>query len=194
MLRLGLELSEEDHTVALEFLRVAPECVSVIPAEDLEWWVVTGAELARTNLVVGVEFIRQIAAIARVLAPHEIRSWIELGLKLVTRNSVGNTDYLGTVEFFRTSPATLGEIFPPAARSLTLSLSSRLADSALEIGTTCLAEAAPLLRRMPSDEWRMVVLQYGLLVAERDAAISIGVPQAEPGNAVAPRVSRSGTG
>ena len=180
VLRLGLELSEEDHTVALEFLRVAPECVSVIPAEELERWAVIGAELARTNHVVGVEFIRQIAVIARVLAAHEIRPWIELGLRLVTRNSLGNTDYLGTVEFFRTSPAMLGEIYPIAARALTLTLSSSLADSALEIGTTCLAEAAPLLRRMPSDEWRMVILQYGLLVAERDAETALAYLRRSP--------------
>ncbi|MGH7258828.1 MAG: nitric oxide reductase activation protein NorD, partial [Nitrospiraceae bacterium] len=180
VLRLGLELSEEDHTVALELLRVAPECLSVIPAEELERWAVIGAELARTNHVVGVEFIRQTAAIARVLAAHEIRLWIELGLKLVTRNSLGNTDYLGTVEFFRTSPAMLGEIYPVAARALTLTLSSCLADTALEIGTTCLAEAAPLLQRMPSDEWRLVILQYGLLVAERDAQSALAYLRRSP--------------
>ena len=180
VLRLGLELSEEDHTVALEFFRVAPECLSVIPAEALERWAVIGADLARTNHVVGVEFFRQIAAIARVLAAHEVRPWIELGLKLVTRNSLGSTDYLGTVEFFRTSPAMLGEIYPVAARALTLTLSSCLADSALEIGTTCLAEAAPLLQRMPSDEWRLVILQYGLLVAERDAQSALAYLRRSP--------------
>lgn len=180
VLRLGLELSEEDHTVALEFLRVAPECVSVIPAEELERWAIMGAELARTNHVVGVEFIRQTAAIARVLAADEIRPWIELGLKLVTRNSLGNTDYFGTAEFFRTSPAMLGEIYPSTARALTLTLCSHLADSALEIGTTCLAEAAPLLRRMPSDEWRMAILQYGFLVAERDAETALAYLRRSP--------------
>ena len=115
-----------------------------------------------------------------MLAAHEVRPWIELGLKLVTRNSLGSTDYLGTVEFFRTSPAMLGEIYPVAARALTLTLSSCLADSALEIGTTCLAEAAPLLQRMPSDEWRLVILQYGLLVAERDAQSALAYLRRSP--------------
>jgi hypothetical protein len=180
VLRLGLELSEEDHTVAHEFLRVAPECLSVMPVEELEWWAAIGAKLAQTNHVAGVECIRQTPAIAPVLAAHEVHSWIELGLKLVTRNSVGNIDYFGTVEFFRTSPALLGAIRPVPARALTLTMSSCLADTALEMGTTWLAEAAPLLGRMPSDEWRIVILQYGLLVAERDAQSAVAYLRRSP--------------
>lgn len=168
-----LELVEEDHTVALEFLRVSPELVTHVAAHELEHWAILGLELAQRDPIAGIELLRQSPAVARALSRDDIKPWIDFGLKLVTTNSLGKTDYFGTVEFFRTSPAVLLEIHPPAARPLTVMLGSRLADSALDQGTTCLAEAPLLLGRLPSDDWRISVLQYSLLLAERDAQATL---------------------
>ena len=173
VLATTLELVEEDHTVALEFLRVAPELVTHVAADQVEQWAILGLELAQRDHIAGIEFLRQSPPIARALSRNEIKPWIDFGLKLVTTNSLGKIDYFGTVEFFRTSPAVLLEIHPPAARALTVMLGSRLADSALEQGTACLAEAPLLLGRLPSDDWRINVLQYALLLAERDAQATL---------------------
>jgi hypothetical protein len=164
-----LELAEEDHAVALEFLRAAPELTPRVEADQLDQWAGIGADVSQKDPIAGIEFIRQSPAIAQVLALTDVRPWIDFGLILVTTNSLGKTDYLGTIEFFRTSPAALAAIHPPAARSLTIALGARLADSELELGTACLAEAPLLLSRLRSDDWRMDVLQYGLLLADRDA-------------------------
>ena len=168
-----LELVEDDHAAALEFLRAAPELVRSIEADRLEQWAGIGAEVAQQDPVAGIEFIRQSPAIARVLPLSDVKAWIDLGLKLVTTNSLGKTDYFGTVEFFRTSPAVLAEIHPAAARSLTVALCARLADGGLELATAGFAEAPLLFSRLPSDEWRIQVLQYGLLLVERDAQAAL---------------------
>ena len=169
----ALELVEADHSVAMEFLRAAPELVPHVAPDELGRWAELGLELAQRDSVAGIELIRQSPAVARVLARSDVNLWTDFGLKLVTTNSLGKTDYFGTVEFFRTSPAVLAMIQPPAARLLILKFGSRLVDSALDFGTACLAEAPLLLERLPSDEWRIMVLQYGLLLAERDGQASL---------------------
>jgi hypothetical protein len=173
ILASALEFVEEDHTVAMEFLRVAPELVSLVAPDEVGRWAELGLELAQRDSIAGIELIRRSPAIAGVLSRDDMKSWTDFGLKLVTTNSLGKTDYFGTVEFFRTSPAVLAEIQPPAARPLILNLGSRLADSALDLGTACLAEAPLLLGRLSSDDWRITVLQYGLLLAERDGQASL---------------------
>ncbi|HEX2056588.1 MAG TPA: hypothetical protein VHF07_08840, partial [Nitrospiraceae bacterium] len=173
VLASALELVEEDHTVAMEFLRVAPELVPHVASDELGQWAELALNLAQRDSVVGIELMRRSPAVAQVLSRDDVNLWIDFGLKLVTTNSLGKTDYFGTVEFFRTSPSVLADIHPPGARPLVLKLGSRLADSTLELGTTCLAEAPPLLARLPSDEWRIMVLQYGLLLAERDGQASL---------------------
>ncbi|MEX5217176.1 MAG: VWA domain-containing protein [Nitrospira sp.] len=168
-----LELAEEDHAAALEFLRVAPELTQRVELDQLDQWAGIGMDVSQQDPIAGIEFIRQSPAIAQVLVLSDMRQWIDFGLKLVTTNSLGKTDYFGTIEFFRTSPAALAEIHPSAARSLTIALGARLADSGLDLGTACLAEAPRLLSRLPSDDWRMDVLQYGLLLADRDAQATL---------------------
>ena len=173
VLASALELVEEDHTVALEFLRTAPELAAHVAVEQMGQWAELGLDVAQRDSVAGIELIRQSPAVARTLARDDVNLWIDFGLKLVTTNSLGKTDYFGTVEFFRTSPAVLEEIHPPKARPLILKLGSRLAESSLVLGTACLAEAPLLLGRLSSDDWRVTVLQYGLLLVERDGEAAL---------------------
>lgn len=168
LLGMALELAEADPNVALEFVRRSPELVTALPASELPAWAEVGLELARWDYVLGIEYFRQLPAVARVLQIDQIRPWVAFGMKLITRNSLGKTDYLGTLEFFRTSPAILGDIGERTVRARVVEFGSALADHSPEIAVTFLSEAPGLLRRMPSEEWRLRIFRYGMLVAERD--------------------------
>ena len=168
VLVLALELAEGDPNVALEFFRKAPELLSVLPVEELAEWAEIGLELSKINYVVGIEFFQQCPSVAAVLPLDQVGSWVRFGMKLITQNSLGKTDYVGTLEFFRTSPTILGDIQGPAVRTLVVSLGDQLAEREPHTAITVLAESPALLRRMPSQDWSRRILQYGLLVAERD--------------------------
>lgn len=169
VLDLALELADRDVNVALEFVRRAPELLTVLPAEQLSAWAEVGLELARVDFVLGIEFLRQSPALAAVIPLDQVRAWVGFGMKLIQQNSLGKTDYVGTLEFFRTSPMILGDVPEPAVRALVVQLGSVLADRAPETAIALLAESPALLRRMPHEAWRLRCLQYGLLVGERDA-------------------------
>ena len=55
VLETALELAEQDANVALEFLRVAPEVVTVILPEQLGAWLEIGLELTQVDFVVALE-------------------------------------------------------------------------------------------------------------------------------------------
>ena len=90
-----------------------------------------------------------------------------------TQNSLGKPDYVGILEFFRTSPGLLGEIPDAALHSNIVSVGSTLADRSPETALTFLAEAPGLMALLPSGERRMKVLRYGGLLAERDAGVTM---------------------
>jgi hypothetical protein len=171
-LSLALELAEDDPNVALEFFRKTPELLALLPASDLRAWAEACAELARVEYVLGIEFVRQVPAVARALPLALVRPWIRFGMKLVTQNSLGKTDYVGTLEFFRTSPAILSDIVAPV-RAGVIDVGSVVADRSPQLAIEFLAEAPALLRRLPSDEWRLKVIRYAPLVAERDAEAAV---------------------
>src|SRR5690349_3066865 len=93
-------------------------------------------------------------------------------MKLVTQNSLGKTDYVGTLEFFRTSPAILDDIAGPV-RAGVIDVGSIVADRSPQLAIDFLAEAPALLRRLPSDDWRRRVMRYAPLVAGRDADAAV---------------------
>ena len=169
VLTLALELADSAPNIALDFFRKAPELLAVLNANELGAWAEVGIELARWDYVLGIEFFRQSPAVARVIPLEQVRAWIGFGMKLVTQNNLGKTDYLGTLEFFRTSPAILGDIEGAEVRKYVVELGSVLADRAPQHAISFLAESTSLLRRMPTEDWRTKVLQYGVLIAERDA-------------------------
>lgn len=180
VLALALGLADREAHVALELLRVAPEVLHTLSLDQLKQWTAIGLELAQVDFLLGIEFVRQMGAIARVLPVDQVRAWVGFGTKLITQNSLGKTDYLGTLEFFRTSPAILGDIKDMRVRTAVVELGSLVADRSAEVAVACLAEAPSLLRRLPSDEWRLRVLRYGTLVAEKDAATALAYLRRSP--------------
>jgi len=168
-LALGVELAAGDPHVAVEFLRTIPELLAAAPADELAAWGTIGLELSRWDDVLGIEFIHQSPALARVIPLNLVRDWVAFGMKLVTQNTLGKTDYLATLEFFRTSPGMLGDVEGAEARRQVIAFGSVLADREPRAAIAFLADAPALLRRLPSEAWRVKMLQYGALLAERDA-------------------------
>ncbi len=168
VLEVVLELGEQDPNVAVEFFRASPELVQIIPSDELSQWAEIGMELCRIDFVIGVEFVRHCYAVAAVLPQDQVRDWVSFGMKLITQNSLGKTDYLGTVEFFRTSPAILGAIEEKGLRGEVISLGNLLAEEVPQVAISFLAEAPALIRRLPSPEWAKQVFHYAHFVAGRD--------------------------
>lgn len=173
VLAIGLDMADQDANVTLEYLRTAPQILSVVSSEQLKPWLEIGVELTQVDVVVGLEYIRQIAALAPMLPLQDVRGWISLGMKLITPNSLGKPDYIGTMEFLRTSPAILGDIEHPAIRSNVITLGALLADRSAEAGIAWLGEAPRLMRMLPTVEWQRKVLQYGALLGEKDAEATL---------------------
>ena len=173
VLKTALELAEQDANVALEFLRVAPEMVTVLSPDQLGAWLEIGFELTQVDFVVALEYIRQIPAVARVLPIQDSRAWATFGLKLISQNSFGKTDYFGTIEFLRTSPLILGDLEDQSVRAKVVTVGSLLAERDPGSGIAWLSESPRLLRAVPNEGWRLKILQYGALVAERDAETAL---------------------
>lgn len=180
VLKTALELAEQDANVALEFLHVSPEVVTVISPDRLGAWLEIGLELAQVDFVVALEYIRQIPAVARVLPIQDARAWATFGLKLISRNSFGKTDYFGTIEFLRTSPLILGDLEDQSVRVKVVTVGSLLAERDAGAGIAWLSESPRLLRVAPNEGWRLKILQYGALVAERDADTALAYLRRAP--------------
>lgn len=169
VLEIGLELADRDANVTLEYLRATPHMLSVLSLGEVRPWLDIGVELTAVDAVVGLEYIRQIPNVASVLPIGDVRSWVSFGMKLVAPNTLGKPDYMAVMEFMRTSPAILGDIEDPVVRSKALSLAIVLAEHSPQSGVVWLAESPRLLRALPTEEWKVKVLQYGSLLAEQDA-------------------------
>jgi nitric oxide reductase activation protein len=180
VLKTALELAERDANVALEFLRVSPELVTVISPDQLGAWLEIGFELTQVDFVVALEYIRQIPAVARVLPIQDSRAWATFGVKLISQNSFGKTDYFGTIEFLRTSPLILGDLEDPSVRARVITVGSLLAEHDPGSGIAWLSESPRLLRAVPTEGWRLKVLQYGALVAERDTETALAYLRRAP--------------
>ncbi|WHZ24568.1 MAG: Nitric oxide reductase activation protein NorD [Nitrospira sp.] len=173
VLENGLELADCSANVAVEFIRIAPELVEVLPSADWHSWMDLACDLAETDFALAMEYIRQIPSIAPFLTLASVRPWVQFGMKLIVENSLGKPDYLGALEFFRTSPAILADLPEQTQRNEVIRLGAQLAERSPEAGIALLSEAPAILRRFPTDEWRTQVFRYGLLVAERDAETAL---------------------
>ncbi len=173
VMTLALELADSDPNIALDFFRKAPELLAVLPADELEAWAEVGVELARFDYVLGIEFFRQSPSVAQVIPLEQLRDWVGFGMKLITQNSLGKPDYLGTLEFFRTSAAILGDVEGPVVRKQVIAVGLVLANRDPKAAISFFAESPALLRRVPSEDWQLRVLQYGALVAERDVEAAL---------------------
>src|SRR5437870_2763861 len=172
-LALALELAEQDANVALEGFRQAAGVVAAAGVETLPLWAQIGADLAKLDYVLGIEYLRRGPEILKVLAQEDLKAWASVSVKLVTPNSLGKPDYMAALAFFRTSPALLGDLATPAVRRLVLALDGALANHSPEQAVEFLSEAPGWLRRIRDPQWQERVLQYGTLIAERDAAAAL---------------------
>lgn len=170
LLALAVELAERDASLTLEFMRAAPDLVRAVPPAKLPEWIEIGLELAERDAVLGPEFFRDAPALADILPVGDVRGWVELGLRLVTTNQFGKTDYYATIEYFRTSPRLLREVAASEIRRVVVQLAAAIAATDPQIAVEVLAEAPGLLVRIEDVAWQRRMLQYGQLVAERDAA------------------------
>jgi len=177
VLAVALEVADSDSeyaaNCAFEFFRKTPELLFADPNINLAGWAEVGQELTEWNQVLGIEFFRECANVADVLSLDEVRPWVTFGMKLITQNSLGKPDYIGILEFFRTSPSLLKEIDAIALRPRIVALGSTLADRSPETALTFLGEAPLLMNALPTKEWQTTVLQYGALLAERDAEVTL---------------------
>src|SRR5881409_234608 len=179
-LAMALELAEQDANVALEGFRQASGVAAVAGVETLPLWAQIGADLARVDYVLGIEYIRRGPEILKVLAQEDLKAWASVSLKLVTPNSLGKPDYMAALALFRTSPALLGDLATPAVRRLVLALGGVLADHSPGQAIEFLGEAPGWLRRILDPQWQERVLQYGTLIAERDAAVALAYLRRAP--------------
>ena len=153
---------------AYEWFKVLPQLSQDHSREDMQQWASLGMELAGWNYVLGNEFFRESPAIARAIPLEGAKDWIGFGMKLMVQNSFGKPDYVGTLEFFRTSPSLFLEIAEPEVKRRVIDLGSNLADRSPEQAITFLAEAPTILARLPSQEWKVRVLKFGLLIVDQD--------------------------
>ena len=174
VLNAALDVADSDSecaaNCAFEFFRTAPKLLFIDPRADLAQWSMIGQELTDWNHVVGVEFIRECPRVAGVLTWDAVRPWVAFGMKLITENSLGKPDYLGVLEFFRTSPGLIGDVSDVEVRASVVGVGSTLADQSPETALRFLTEAPRIIGGLPSTEWRKTVLRYGGLLAEQDAA------------------------
>ena len=179
VLSVGLELAEQDANVSWEYLKSSAHIVAAVPSDQLPRWLEIGVDLTQTDLVVGLEYIRQIPALTPVLEWEAVRDWLAFGMKLTVPNAFGKPDYLGTMEYLRTSPAILGDIEAPL-RPHVITVGILLAAHAPATGIAWLAESPALLRGLPSSPWRLKVLQYGTLLAEQDPEAALSYLRRSP--------------
>ena len=173
VLRMVLELAEQEANVALEGLRHAPGVVAAAGVGVTPVWAEIGADLAKLDYVLGIEYLRRGPEILKVLAVDDLKAWAAVGLKLVVPNSLGKPDYLASLAFYRTSPMLLGDLATPAVRRRVLALGSLLADHSPEQAIGFFGEAPGWLRRIQDHGRQERVLRYGMLVAEQDAAAAL---------------------
>ncbi len=165
---------------AYEWFRVLPQLRLEIPFAECTSWAALGMELSEWNYVLGNEFFRELPNIIRAIPLKQAQGWIGFGMKLVVENKFGKPDYLGTLEFFRTSPQLFEDVVEGDSKQGVIDLGSNLADRSPELAISFLAEVPEILKKLPTQEWRVRVLQYGGLVADRDAEATVAYVKRAP--------------
>ncbi|GJL69675.1 MAG: hypothetical protein NPIRA06_23100 [Nitrospirales bacterium] len=153
---------------AYEWFKVLPQLCGEMAIPELQEWARLGIDLSEWNYVLANEFFRECPSIARAVPLESARSWIGFGMKLMVQNSLGKPDYIGTLEFFRTSPSLFLEFNDPNVKQRVIDLGTRLADHSPEQAVAFLAKATEVLPGVSTVEWKVRILKFGLLVADRD--------------------------
>ncbi|WP_342349594.1 VWA domain-containing protein [uncultured Nitrospira sp.] len=168
VLELADGSNEAAPQCAYEWFKVLPQVCGEMAIPELQEWARLGMDLSEWNYVLGNEFFRECPSIARAVPLESAKSWIGFGMKLMVQNSFGKPDYIGTLEFFRTSPSLFLEFNDANVKQRVIDLGSRLADHSPEQAIVFLAKATEDLARVSTVEWKIRILQFGLLVADRD--------------------------
>ncbi len=165
--------SETAPQCAYEWFKVLPQLLEEHALTDLQQWASLGMELAGWNYVLGNEFFRECPSIANTIPLDAAKDWIGFGMKLMVQNSFGKPDYVGTLEFFRTSPNLFLEVPEPEVKRWVIDCGTNLADRSPEQAMTFLAEAPAMLLKLPNEEWKVRILKFGLLVIDKDPAAAL---------------------
>jgi len=177
LLRMVLELAdgplETAPHCAYEFFKGLSEFPEKVSVEELRQWAELGLEIAGWNYTLGNEFFRECPKIQRAIPLELAKGWTGFGMKLMVQNSLGKPDYIGTLEFFRTSPSLFLEIPEVEVKGRVIDLGSTLASRSPEHAIQLLADASKVLSNLPSEEWKSRTLQFGLLIADRDAEATL---------------------
>ncbi|MFO0774543.1 MAG: hypothetical protein U0172_07775 [Nitrospiraceae bacterium] len=168
-LQYALEVADHDANLAMEWVRVSPELARLTAVSDWAPWIELGVELTERDYVLGPELFRDLASIVEAVPLSDARAWINFGLQLVTTNQFGKTDYYATIEYLRSSPALLRTMADEEARRLTIRLAAAVALLDRQVAIELLAQAPGWLSGVAEAGWQRRMLQYGLLLAERDA-------------------------
>jgi len=168
VLELADEPTDSAPQCAYEWFKVLPQLAQDHSLDDLQQWAFLGMELARWNYVLGNEFFRESPGIAKAIPLEGAKDWIGFGMKLMVQNSLGKPDYVGTLEFFRTSPSLFLEIAELEVKQWVIDFGSNLAGRSPEQAIMFLAEAPTILARLPSQEWKIRVLKFGMLILDHD--------------------------
>jgi hypothetical protein len=158
---------------AYEWLKVLPQLCGELSLSQIQKWAQLGMELAAWNYVLGNEFFRECPSIAKAIPLETAKVWIEFGMKLMVQNSLGKPDYIGTLEFFRSSPSLFLDIPEAKVKQGVIDLGSNLADHSPEQAVSFLAGAPEILARVPTINWQIRILKFGLLVADRDPVATL---------------------
>ena len=180
VLRTALELADQDGPLALEGLRQAGGVSAMMGIEALSIWARIGSDLARCDYVIGVEYFRRSVEALAVVSLDDLKAWASVSLKLVTTNSLGKPDYVGALTYMRTSAVLLAELPTLAVRRRLVALANGLADRAPERAIELLGEAPGLLLPISTPEWQERVLQYGMLVADKDPDAALAYVRRAP--------------
>ncbi|MDT3778438.1 VWA domain-containing protein [Nitrospira sp. MA-1] len=168
VLELADGSNEAAPQCAYEWFKVLPQLCGEMAIPELQEWARLGIDLSEWNYVLGNEFFRECPSIARAVPLESARSWIGFGMKLMVQNSLGKPDYIGTLEFFRTSPSLFLEFNDANVKQRVIDLGTRLADHSPEQAIAFLAKATEVLPGVSTVEWKIRILKFGLLVADRD--------------------------
>ena len=168
-MRVALELTEQDASMALEALRHAGRVVQCAGLDVLPIWAEIGADLAKSDYALGIEFFQHGPEILSVLPVSDLTAWGWLSVKLVTPNSFGKPDYIAALTYLRTSPSLLGELKTADVRRWALTVAAAFANRSPDRAIEFLGEMPGWFRRISDPEWQTRVLQCGTLLAEADA-------------------------
>ena len=172
-----LELADGPSDVApqcaYEWFKVIPQLSQEVSSSDIQRWAQIGMELSEWNYVLGNEFFRECPAIAQAIPLASAKSWVGFGMKLVVTNQFGKPDYMGTLEFFRSSPSLFSTITEDDVKQRAIEAGATLADHSPEHAMAFLADIPAILGGLPSNTWRLRVLKYGLLVVDQDPVTAL---------------------